>query len=603
MTYKIGEDYQYSLNMDLRKKQGKFYTPKFIVEYIVSKSLNNIDLIQNPFVSVIDISCGAGFFLLSAYEFLKGRFIKDLEQIKSKYKNKSYIIYENGRKLTIKGDQYWHLDRLHYHLLTHCIYGADKDERAVKLAISVLKNMDSSKDIDKLNIIHCDSLVRWENESDIELKKFWIKKFDYVVGNPPYIGHKQMDMDYKKFLLEEYKEVFKDKSDISYCFFQRIEEILKDEGQAGLITSRYFMESPTGKHLRLFIEEKLNMLEIIDFYGASIFKGVGVATGIYFFGKNINKQDKVKIYKLTNDMYSFENTKNLIEVLNSDNFCKFKVNKNFLNQNRWVIISEENLNIVKKIENKSKYILRDIANTFQGVISGCDRAFILTDKEVIEKKIERELVKKWIKNSNIKQYRVEESNLNLIYSNLIDDEDKYKNALGHIGIYEERLKNRREYLLGLRKWYQLQWAREESNFKMDKIIFPYKANGNKFALDKNSLFFSADVYGLTIKDKFQDEISLEYLLGILNSKTYEFYFKQFAKKMGRGIYDYYPNALLDLKIVNPKSINLIEEYVKKILKTNENSLKVEKYKNSIDSILQHYFNFTEKEKQIINKNL
>ena len=39
-------------------------------------------------------------------------------------------------------------------------------------------------------------------------------KFDYILGNPPYIGHKTLDKEYKKYLLKEYKDVYKDKSDL-----------------------------------------------------------------------------------------------------------------------------------------------------------------------------------------------------------------------------------------------------------------------------------------------------------------------------------------------------------------------------------------------------
>ena len=78
----------------------------------------------------------------------------------------------------------------------------------------------------------------------------------------------------------------------------------------------------------------------------------------------------------------------------------------------------------------------------------------------------------------------------------------------------------------MRKWYQLQWGRKKEIFDNYKIIFPFKASSNKFSLDFGS-YFSADVYALRLKE--ESEFNYEFLLFILNSKIYEFYFKTFAK--------------------------------------------------------------------------
>ena len=44
--------------------------------------------------------------------------------------------------------------------------------------------------------------------------------------------------------------------------------------------------------------------------------------------------------------------------------------------------------------------LAEIADSYQGIITGCDKAFILSEREIKENKIEKELLKPWIKNSN-----------------------------------------------------------------------------------------------------------------------------------------------------------------------------------------------------------
>lgn len=614
MELNLGKIYEKNLDKRVKKSLGKYYTPEFIIRYIVEKTLGNIDIINNPFVKIADISCGVGYFLLEAYDFLKLKFIEEIENLKEKYAMEIYELKKNGETVKVLGKDYWTQENIKYHILKNCLYGADKDSLAVEITRKMLIDKDNTSYADDLNIINCDSLVRWENDSNSQnetLKRFWDNKFDVVIGNPPYIGHKQLDMEYKNWLLKEYDDVFKDKSDISYCFIKRILEILKPNGIAGIITSRYFMESPTGAKLREYLMKNANILEIVDFYGAEIFKNTGIATAIYIFTKENPVKNEIEIKKLKDDNYRFSNKDNLNELLNTDLFEKFSVEKEKLSPDRWILTSSEKLRIYEKIESKANFSLKDIAISFQGVITGCDRAFVLTKKDIDEYNIEDGLLKKWIKNSNIEKFVVNDTDLFLIYSDLINDVMDYPNSIKFIERFRDRLENRRECRKGYRKWYQLQWGRDLDYFERPKIVFPYKSNENRFALDLNNSLFSADIYALIIREEFKDKISLEYLLGILNSNIYEFYFKLFSKKIGKGVYDYYPNSVLDLKIVTGDITAEITEKVRRILeliqKGNNSENIIRERTNSIrieiDEILSSYLKLTKSEIRIINDSI
>jgi hypothetical protein len=609
----LGEIYQQNTDNEIRKSIGQYYTPNFIIKYILENTVEKVDIIQNPFISIIDISCGAGYFLTASYDILKEKFLLKLEEIRDKYKDNIYTIEKYEKIVKVKGIDYWQKENIHYHILKHCIYGADKDGVAVNLTkLALLSKEEINYTID-LNIVECDSLVRWENNvidsGDYnKLKKFWSKKYDISIGNPPYIGHKQLSIEYKEWLLEEYKDVFKDKSDISFCFFQRILEILSPKGISGIITSRYFMESPTGKELRLYLKENTDIFEIVDFYGAEIFKDVKVATAIYLFKKYRLIGNKIKVHKLIDDKYKFNDLKDLRLKIESNLFNSFQVEQDSLELDRWMLISERSLNIYKKIERKTRYKLGDIANSFQGIITGCDKAFVLNGEEVMSNNIEKDLLKRWIKNSNIERYNTLDNDLFLIYSDLIEEEKDYTNSIKFIKEYKTRLEKRRECKTGSRKWYELQWGRDRNLFEQPKIIFPYKSRSNRFTIDYNNLYYSADIYSLVVRDEFKDRISLEYLVGLLNSSIYEFYFKLFAKKMGKGIYDYYPNSVLDLKIITEEIIDDISENVSEIMKLKskddaETQKKIYYLEKNIDEIIGEYFELDELDYEIINNHI
>jgi len=66
----LGQVYQQSMERASKRAYGKFYTPVFIIDFILGKILSNIDLIEKPFVKILDPACGCGFFLIRAYDFL-----------------------------------------------------------------------------------------------------------------------------------------------------------------------------------------------------------------------------------------------------------------------------------------------------------------------------------------------------------------------------------------------------------------------------------------------------------------------------------------------------------------------------------------------------
>ncbi|MCC0664442.1 Eco57I restriction-modification methylase domain-containing protein [Clostridioides sp. ZZV15-6597] len=564
-NFLLSKEYENSLDVDTKKAGGIYYTPKIIVDYIVKKTLRNHDIIKNPYPRILDISCGCGNFLLEVYDILYDLFEKNIYELKNKY-----------------DENYWKIDNIHNHILNHCIYGADIDENAINILKDSLKNKKTRTDLKyddiKINLFCCDSL-----------KKNWRYKFDYIVGNPPYIGHKKLEKKYKKFLLEKYSEVYKDKADLYFCFYKKIIDILKCGGIGSVITPRYFLESLSGKDLRDYIKSNVNIKEVVDFLGANIFKNIGVSSCILTFNKKKLNDTPIDIFRIKNEDVSINKFKTLEELLNSSKFEYFNINQNLLSD-EWIIVNKDNESFYNKIQEKGKYSLEDIAVSFQGIITGCDKAFILSEGDSKLDFVDEKLLKDWIKSKNINKYVVEKSEYKLIYSNDIDDEVKNKKILDEIiGVYKTKLENRRECKSGIRKWYELQWGREKLFFERKKIMYPYKSKENRFAIDYDNNFSSADVYSFFIKDEYLDKFSYEYLVGILNSSVYDKYFKITAKKMSKNIYDYYPNKVMKIRIFRDNNYEEIEDLSKQIISILLNEKidkeKVEKLQIKIDKLV------------------
>jgi len=573
--YEKGRQMEKNKSISDRKERGIFYTPIEVVDYMSINIVQNVNLIENPYIKILDISCGAGYFLLKAYDLLKTMFEHHLEDILNKHTElKGTLSFDTIGKFIAENN----------------IWGVDIDTEAVSFVKATLQ--EAAGKSCNTNIICADSLLSGVQNG--ELSWFWKQGFDIVIGNPPYIGHKAVAKEYKAELYKYYKDVYRDKADISYCFFKRGINLLKQEGILCFITSRYFIEGPSALGLREFLSV-YSIDEIVDFGDSKVFDDAGVSVCII----SIRKGEGSKLVKVKKqpDKLDVKPDNLLIKGLE-----EFNIAKDFLKNDGWVLLQPERLKVFQLIERLSTHTLDQVFDSYQGIISGCDRAFILSQEQAEELKIEKDLLRPWIKNSQVEKFFVKPSNKLIIYLNSIEQPDMYPIALNFAESYKAKLSQRRECQKGSRKWYELQWGRDRRIFDSPKIIYPYKAAANRFAVDRNSLYCSADVYSLILKDKYKEELSLEYFAALLNSKLVEFYFKCYAKKINTSLYDYYPNTVLKIKLkLDIISIEIAD--LVKSLKNYQNTADNKCILQAIDREVYKMYNLTEKQIKVVENSV
>lgn len=532
----IGKDENISLKyyefIKGKKETGVIYTPEQISNYMIKNTVSKKDIINNPFIKILDPSCGCGNILIPCFFYLQNIFKENLEEI------------NKNNNINLK-EQY-----INKHILDNNLYGFDIDSISIKILI--------------IDLFY---LTGYYNNNNFKKKDFLIQdinnNFDVYIGNPPYVGHKSVDKKYSMLLKEKYGHIYKDKGDISYCFFINALNYSNINSKITFITSRYFMESKSGYNLRKYLKENCNIYKILDFYGIRPFKGAGIDPAIIFIDRSIsNKVEVIKPCK-------YEKVEMGLFFKQEDKYENFYVHNSQLKQDGWVLIDDISKDIINKIENKAHKTLKETCTSYQGIITGCDKAFIVNEDTIEKENLEKSIIKSWIKSSYINRGKIDFRDSFIIYSNLIENVDKYPNIIKHIEKYKDKLENRRECKKKVRKWYELQWGRNLNIFEEKKIIFPYKSSKNKFYLDKEGTYFSADVYALTINK--EENIDYNSLLIILNSDIYEFYFKTFGKKLGGSLYEYYPSTLMKLKIPMVK-INK-EEDLYKYFNLNDNEIK------------------------------
>lgn len=335
-----------------RKKMGIYYTPSYIVDYIVKNTVGeyiknkSIDEILD--VNIVDPACGSGSFLIRAFQevcnAIEGRLKKG-----EKGKMPSFQSYKERLSFSQK-----------ISILAQCIHGVDLDEKAVELAqLNLLLKLleDETPDTHKRLLPNLRDNIKCGNSLIDDPKVAGDKAFnwhaqfpdvfrdggfDVVVGNPPY-GAELKDEE-KRYIK---KRFLGDKTGNTASFFIFLGNfILKNQGNMSFIVPKQLTYTSSWIGTRnLLLKEDLRY--IID--SSEAFEDVELEQIIFVFQKQKKEDKKVVV--------GFSNSGKIIED---------KSNIKYFDEQRFPLwITEENHSIFEKIL-KDSSPLKDIARVNWG---------------------------------------------------------------------------------------------------------------------------------------------------------------------------------------------------------------------------------------------
>ncbi len=172
----ISNVYEHFIGSKNQAEKGAYYTPLFLVEYILSETVEKFfDKHTEKYdCKVLDPACGSGIFLVEALRRIIERYlkIKNITSANSEgFKKKLKEIAENS------------------------IYGIDQDDNAINVAIfsvylALLDYIKDPKDIENFNFPHLKGKNFFDsNFFDLKAdfnKEFKGINFDFIIGNPPW---------------------------------------------------------------------------------------------------------------------------------------------------------------------------------------------------------------------------------------------------------------------------------------------------------------------------------------------------------------------------------------------------------------------------------
>lgn len=575
---------------EVRKAGGVYYTPRYIVDYIVEQTVGKLLDGRTPEKSldlkILDPACGSGSFLIRVFERLCEHWQQDFKNHPSKRNRQLCWVNEPTGDVHLTTE-------LKRRILTANIYGVDLDPGAVEVTqLSLYLKMLEGETRHTLaaerelfgndtallpplqDNVKCgnsliasdfsldpDELVRVRAfDWDVQFRNIMKKGgFDAVVGNPPYVRQESLK-DSKAYFKRHYKS-FSGTGDLYTYFMERGVNLLKPDGRYSIIVSSSFLRATYAEPLRETLGKCAAVHRIVDFGGLAVFadaKDTYVCIPVLTRGEQPQKFEVSKVRTLNKKNVAAEMTK-----------TDLLVSSDQLRREGWVLRSENETNLLHKIIENTIPLGQYIDNKmFYGIKTGFNAAFVITTdqaKQICERLPACEpLIHPVRGGEDIREYFIKSSDCWLIVlpsgwtrttMGTPASESKawawlqehYAPLADHVLPFKKQLQSRQDQG---EFWWELRPCDYYDVFAKPKIIFPDICKFPRFCYDDTGIYLTNTAYALGTGDK--------YLLGLLGSKVFWFAISNISIPFGvragefryRLIYQYMENV--PIRVIDQK---------------------------------------------------
>ena len=514
----------------------------------------------------------------------------DLSRLTYDNKDKSHIT-----EYSIFDDDTNQLQRRVTQLLTQYYSCSDHEQkhrlqRDISHAISQqleLQNFDADilRELRTLDLAGNDQFFLWHTWfSDV----FEKGGFDIVIGNPPYRQIKWLKEKniYKNSNFNTY-----DSTGDIYCLFYEIGiKLLSTNGFLTYITSNKWLKSNYGILTRNYILKESSPKYIIDL-GAGVFENATVDTNI-LIAQKCKYILPTKVAMLTSDIHNLT-------------FKDYLLKLNEL----WNISNVDKLSIKEKIEQIETRLSDFNVELNYGVLTGANKTFILS-KEKAQELINldyknQELIKPILRGKDLERYSAKFNNVYLLCTHNgvksenippIDIRNDYPTLIPYFESFGDDFKNRGEQG---DTYFNLRNCAYIMKYLIPKIIYAdIVQETGKFYLDEDG-YYTNDTAFMIVGE------NLHYLTGILNSKAFTFFYKNFycGSALGNKGLRYKRDFLLSVPIplADQETESKIIELVNKVINTKKNNSKIStiEWENDIDNLVYYLYGLTEEEIRVV----
>lgn len=568
---------------EVRKAGGVYYTPEYIVRYIVANTVGKLIEGKNPEavakLRFADIACGSGSFLLGIYETL-------LEY------HTAY--YNKFPKQAAKGDCFTREDgSLHLTLkkrreiLLNNLYGVDIDAQAVEVAqlslyLRLLQEETTASAREHQREFHetllpplgsnikCgNSLIgtdilegqlfepteeRKLNPMDFAAAFPKIMReggFDAVVGNPPYVRIQTVQENTPAsppYYKASYHAAAKGNYDVYVLFVERALGLLNPVGIVGYIVPHKFFNSEYGTPLRTLLSEGRHLQHIVHFGAQQIFQTATTYTCLLFLTKARSRRCR---YESVTSLATWsEDPRKGSE--------RGELDAARINGIAWNIHVGPGSLLADKLSAMLPK-LGEVAEIFVGLQTSADDVFILnlvreTPATLVlrskalgtEVEMEKTLLHPLVSGADVRAYAPLGRRQFILFPYAVNNEAAtllpfpelardYPMTASYLERNHARLAERERGKFRDKRWHRFGRSQNLGIQSRRKLCVPRLVNPLCAAYDSSGSHFldNVDVGGLTWKVPHRAQ-GFEYLLGLLNSRLAAWYFPKVSAPFRGG---------------------------------------------------------------------
>lgn len=550
----LGKLYEQFITREERKKLGQFYTPESVIDYI----LDQIEYTKNiDDKKIIDISCGSGGFTTRATNRL-------INKLKNNTNKKEVIekVISNVYGMDINPFACYLAETNMLIQLLDLIVEVKKENP--KYIIPKIK-------IFQTNSMETPSLLSNDEQEVKDIKNktgHFIEGFDFVVGNPPYLEAKKMDIGTKKLCIETCPNVANGAFDLFVCFIDKGLRLLKTNGKLGYIFPNKFLIANYAKKMREELLDKYTIKEIIDVSECGVFENVSVYPVIMVIQ---NKNPQANLIKTAEKVGS-------IEELNNKSFITTEIEQETYKRDDlvfFILPSDKKQNSILINLLSDKYKTLDNYLSLKWTISF--HATGLREKFLFPEKPNSLFSKKLIGGKSFAGN---------------DDINRYNLKWGGWWInYDEELARKHKNQLP-----------PKSLFEQEKIIICQNSLRLRATYDNENYYCKDTFFVGSLLENKKSNFELKFFLAVLNSKLLHFYYGNIYKgtHIAGGYLHYLIGYLYSLPVAEPtkKQQSDIVSLVDKILKVKDKK-EYDKLDSKIDESIYGLYKIDQESRKII----
>jgi len=544
---------------EVRKAGGVYYTPTYIVDYIVQQTVGKLLEGKTPKdaakLKVLDPACGSGSFLIGAYQYLLDWHLKwYIEHDPQKWcqgrnatlrpaappedpaastSNPSPQTPTPAYRLTIKERKRILLDNIH---------GVDIDYQAVEVTkLSLLLKVLEGETAESLgglyrlfheralpdlahNIQCGNSLIgtdimasdAWKQMSEDERRR--VNPFDYerafpqvfkqggfdaVIGNPPYVRQEGVSAD--KAYFEATYTSYHGLADLYVYFLERGVALLRNGGLLSVIVSGKFTHAGYGRALRQFLLQR-RIEQVIDYADVQIFAGATTYPLVIVIANAAPPTGHRLLYSRARGT----GTTRPDDIRSSAYEVAFQT----LGASPWAMSPAAGQSAIEKLTRQSRPLHELFGRTQLGIKTSLNEAFIVDSETAAslcrEDRRSAELLKPYLRGRDIEAWWATGNGTFMVCTRESVRIADFPAIQKHLRSFEPALRRRYEVRRGDYDWWVIRQVADVEVFENPKIVYPDLCAYPQYALNTDSAYPNNTLFCIRTDSRP--------LLALLNSK-------------------------------------------------------------------------------------